>query len=229
MKRFLMAATLIALSSECVRPTWRSQQDSTVKMPRLDETTGALVVDGPVLQALRVAADDFLPPTYKPRACADTQTAFKYFASRRGNVIFVRIEENPSYCGAKYHSLDSGARYAISSDGRILRRVLDGEAETPFESEAHSVRDGGTELIDVTALPGASPPWSAGADAGATEQPSLPPPDGGVPLDAGTTALSAPMELDGGVGADGGTAGPASAPRGASSGPKPSKRPPRKR
>ncbi|KFA91823.1 hypothetical protein [Archangium violaceum] len=54
---------------------------------------------------------------------------------RRGDIIFVYISEDPEYCGRKYPALDSGVKYAISTEGRILRRLLDGQPERPIEPE----------------------------------------------------------------------------------------------
>ena len=86
-------------------------------------------LDGVVLQALVIAANDFVPPSDKARACGDRLEAHRYRVIRKGSTIFVRIEEDPAFCGGGYVSLDSGAKYAISTDGRILRRVVDGEPE----------------------------------------------------------------------------------------------------
>lgn len=59
--------------------------------------------------------------------------AQRYLVSREGNIIFVYIYEDEEYCGGGYLALDSGVKYAISADGRILRRVFDGHPEEPFE------------------------------------------------------------------------------------------------
>jgi hypothetical protein len=115
-------------------------------------------MDGPTFRALRVAADDFFPAWGPPRACIDTPEAYRYHSVRRGEIIYVAILQDPSYCGRTYSSLDSGARYAISIDGRILRRLLGGEPElnTPEDGgfkEGGSTPvflDGGTAEIDVT-------------------------------------------------------------------------------
>jgi hypothetical protein len=180
---------LCAMFLSCVprQDDWRRQQDRTLKVPRFDGTTkSALVIDGPVLQALRIAADDFLPPGRQPRGCEDTQAAYDYEVIREQDIIFVQIAENPRYCGGRFYALDGAVRYAISTDGRILRRVADGEP------------DG----------------WEA-ADAGpATPSTELPvrPDDGGPILDMGVRWdrsltprwLTHEGALDGG-GADGGT------------------------
>ncbi|MFY0564457.1 hypothetical protein ACN28E_11450 [Archangium lansingense] len=140
-------------------------------------------IDGPTLRALQVAVSDFFPGWGPPRACIDTPEAHKYYAVRRGERIYVAILQDPSYCGREHSSLDSGVRYAISVDGLILRRLLDGEPEldTPgdggFEegsSEPVSL-DGGTPAIDVTVPPEARTSFPVSASGGS------PPPDGGTP------------------------------------------------
>jgi hypothetical protein len=60
-----------------------------------------------------------MPCRFKPQA-----HTFRF--TRRGDVIFVYVNEDLAYCGRTTHALDSGAKYAISKEGRILRRVLDG-------------------------------------------------------------------------------------------------------
>lgn len=90
-------------------------------------------LEGVVLRAVMIAANDFLPPSAKERDCGDRQEAQRYRVIRQGSIIFVRIDEDSSFCGGGYVSLDSGAKYAISTDGRILRRVVDGEPEGPWE------------------------------------------------------------------------------------------------
>jgi hypothetical protein len=72
----------------------------------------------------------------KERSCGNRQEAQRYRVIRQGNIIFVRIDEDTAFCGGGYLSLDSGAKYAISTDGRILRRLVDGEPEEPFTAQA---------------------------------------------------------------------------------------------
>jgi len=88
-------------------------------------------VDGAVLRAILIAANDFLAPVTERTPCADRPEAHRYRFMRQGDVIFVRINEDLAYCGRKTGALDSGASYAISLDGRILRRALDAGPEEP--------------------------------------------------------------------------------------------------
>jgi hypothetical protein len=55
--------------------------------------------------------------------------AHTYRFIRQGDIIFIYIEEDLKYCGRQYPALDSGAKYAISRDGRILRRVIGSQAD----------------------------------------------------------------------------------------------------
>lgn len=127
-------------------PDWYSHQDRSIKMPRFDATTKIdLVIDGATLQAVRVAADDFLPPSSQTRQCSDGQVAHRYEVSRQGDIIFVRISEDPAACGGQGYSLDGAGRYAIHKDGRILRRVLDGDGQGSEEpDDAGQPLDAGT-------------------------------------------------------------------------------------
>jgi hypothetical protein len=146
-------------------------------MLRYDSIFAGTSIDGSTLKAIKVAADDFFS-AYVPRACIDTPEAHRYYAVRRGETIYVAIVQDPAYCGRAYHSLDSGVRYAISVDGRILRRLLDGEPDlnTPADGGAEPViLDGGTATIDVTVPPDARVGFPVSADAG------VPSPDAGTP------------------------------------------------
>jgi len=83
-------------------------------------------LDGHTLQAIRIAANDFLEADPTGLPCESKQTSHKYRALREGDIIFVRIDFKPENCGQTVRMLDAGATYAINVDGRILRRELDG-------------------------------------------------------------------------------------------------------
>ncbi|WP_224362101.1 hypothetical protein [Hyalangium versicolor] len=102
-------------------------QDSNIALPDLDDVAPSDIdLDGYTLQAIRLAADDFLNPDPTDLPCKDKQVSHRYLARRQGDVIFVRIDFKPANCGREFSPLDSGATYAISVDGRILRRAIDG-------------------------------------------------------------------------------------------------------
>jgi hypothetical protein len=135
-------------------------------------------LDGEMLRALVIASNDYLPPDARDLPCADRKEAQFYRVIRQGNVIFVYIHENFAYCGRQYPVRHDGAKYAISTDGRILRRLLGGQPERPIELETPD--DGGRW---ISAEPGVSSvfdydaPWDGGT-APSDAQP-LPPADGG--------------------------------------------------
>lgn len=184
MKTKSLALLLICLSMGCLRHRgWLQHQDSSVGMAGYDSIMAGTPIDGPTLRALQVAASDFFPAWGPPRACIDTPEAHKYYAVRRGEIIYVAILQNPGYCGRAYSSLDSGVRYAISVDGRILRRLLDGEPALEASEDA-GIEDGGSEpvsldggatAIDVTVPPEAKVSFPVLTDGGS------PSPDGGTP------------------------------------------------
>lgn len=171
------------------------QEDTSIAFPHFFEReaiavgtqAGPFELDGETLRALMIAANDFLPPGGKNRACGDKQEAHRYRVIRQGNIVFVRIDEDPAYCGHVGPALDSGAQYAISSDGRILRRLFDGEPAAPSAPESPDAGARGTP-----GEPGVSPTYDAHQsgpspflpqqwqDAGTAPVPSSVP-DGGPP------------------------------------------------
>ena len=136
-------------------------------------------LDGEMLRAVMIAANDFLPPGSKDTSCRNKQEAQRYRVIRQGNIVFVHIYEDHAYCGRSYPALDSGAKYAISLDGRILRRVSDGQPEQAVDVEP---TDGGPRK--TRAEPGVAPaldgiwndpsrPWPPGfQDGGSAEGPA---------------------------------------------------------
>jgi hypothetical protein len=99
--------------------------------------------DGAMLRALMVATNDFLPPDDKRPPCL-SGPALKYRIIRQGEIIFISLYEDLSACGVAYAAADSGAKYAISAEGRILRRVVDGQ---PLESERREAPDAGQHAV----------------------------------------------------------------------------------
>lgn len=145
MRTRILALGLGCVLMGCVQRT-RSvpiENDRSIVFPQFFEQDAIEVgakaepyeLDGVVLRAISLAANDFLPPSAQERPCQDRPEAHRYRVIRKGDIIFVRIDEDAAFCGGGYVSLDSGAKYAISTDGRILRRVVDGEPEGPFEPQ----------------------------------------------------------------------------------------------
>ena len=102
-------------------------QDMSVQLPVFDSALKTDTdLDGQTLQAIRMAADDFLREDPKDTSCASKQSSHRYRALRQGDVIFVRIDYAPERCDQKTRLLDGGATYAVSAAGKLLRRNLDG-------------------------------------------------------------------------------------------------------
>ena len=116
------------------------EEDSSIVFPQFFERAPIKVgasnepyeMDGEVLRALYVASNDFLPSDAKDIPCPQKKEAHHYRVIRRDDIIFVYISEDPEYCGRKYPAFDSGVKYAISTDGRILRRLFDGQPNGPI-------------------------------------------------------------------------------------------------
>jgi hypothetical protein len=158
------------------------EEDLSIVFPRFYEQATVSVgqgsepfeLDGETLRAISVAAQDLLPPVSKSTPCGSRLEARRYRVIRQGSIIFVRIDESPAYCGRMGPSMDSGANYAISTDGRILRRVIDGELD----------RASGLEAVDAGSQGTPAEPGTSGVERfGDGPSPFLPPQwqDAGVP------------------------------------------------
>jgi hypothetical protein len=140
----LLLGLVVALAS-CMRPSGPLavplENDPSLVFPRFFDRTPvgvgkvgqAYELEGVLLQAIMIAAHHRFPKGSEGQPCLRRPEAHRYRVIRRENIIFVRIDSDPDFCGLDYVlSLDSGVTYAISTDGRILRRVFDGE---PVELE----------------------------------------------------------------------------------------------
>jgi hypothetical protein len=173
MQTKILAAVLSLLLSSCARgrcsmvmslfectPQKVLAEEPSIKFPRFYEQDPIKVgtgdrtfeLDGAVLRAVQIAANDFIPPGTENPPCWATQVAHKYRVIRQGDIIFIRIDEDPARCGRQVMALHSGVQYAISPDGRILRRLLDGQPEGLFSPEAPDAGHRG-----VPARPGVVP------------------------------------------------------------------------
>ncbi len=162
------------------------ENDRSIVFPRFFEHSAvevgaggtAFELDGVVLRAVMIAANDFLPPGSRNRPCVQTQEAHRYRVIRQGDILFVRIDDNPEFCGLRYVSLDTGVTYAISAEGRILRRVFDDQPDQPQSLPT----DAGQSVPSRSLAP-------EDHDGGAPSSRSMPPPaaapaaitDGGTP------------------------------------------------
>jgi hypothetical protein len=202
MRQNTLLLTLAVVLSGCMRSPFTAPapvgEDPSIRFPRFSEGEVIRVgsketpydLDGELLRALMVAANDWLPPSSSNPPCHARLEAQHFRVLRQGTIVFVYIDENPAACGRSHPALDSGVKYAISTEGRILRRVRDGqEGEADFGLDTP---DGGRPK--VRAEPGVPPelddvwndparPWPAQwRDGGSGPSPSAPAsaPDGGT-------------------------------------------------
>jgi hypothetical protein len=156
-------------------------------------------VDGATLRALSIALSDFLPSDSSAQPCWSRPESYRYRVIRQENIIYIRIHASPSSCEGKVLMLDSGVRYAISTEGRILRRVFTGE---PSWDLGPAVLDGGPRQEAPSEHRDAGLPELAPVLEALWDEPPLHPqgePDGGrtpapvEPQDGGAQAL------DGGI------------------------------
>jgi hypothetical protein len=196
----LMLMTL----SACLRSPHSSPvpvgNDTSIRFPDFSDRRPIVVgetgvpyqLDGVTLRAIMIAANDYLPPGTREYDCQDLQEAQLYRVIRQGDIIFVSVSFNFSFCKPRAYSLDDGARYAISTDGRILRRLVGIEPDGFPREEPHG------ESIPVPKhLVGASYAEIRAylQDAGVPDA-GVPLADGGVPVPDG--GLAAPPR-DGGT------------------------------
>ena len=168
------------------------EDDRSIVFPRFFERSSVQLgadgqpyeLDGAVLRAVMIAANDFLPPGGKKQPCWKRQEAHRYRIIRQGDIVFVRIDEDLGSCGLQYVSLDTGVTYAIHTDGRILRRVFDGQP--------------GAEPLHPDAFDAGSPGSSPDADVPApVDEPSQQ--DGGSGSVSSSPVPAAPSTPDGGA------------------------------
>lgn len=206
--RTLLAAVLL---SSCLRtpagaPVPEEAEDKSILFPQffselpvvIGEKESPYELDGVTLRAILVAANDYLPASAQPRECWQTQEAQNYRVIRRGDLIFVGITVNPSYCKESVIPLDDGVRYAISLDGRILRRLATGEPDGSrlLSLDAGVGKTSGQpvpqHLVGVLSGPSQIPAqWRKDGGSPASPEPQPPPPqapDAGPPGDGGSPA-----------------------------------------
>jgi hypothetical protein len=166
MPRKMLLMTVVVLSGCARKPAQFStpvQNDKSIIFP-LSVGQGLVEVearkatydllDGEVLRALMVAANDYIPPGISNPPCWARHEALTYRFTRREDIIFVYVGENFAYCGRELRPIHSGAQYAISKDGRILRRIIDG-IDDDHGVWSLKTPDGGT--VTVVTEPGIIP------------------------------------------------------------------------
>lgn len=185
--------------------------DASIRFPhalrspglRLGQIEQRVRMDGAIVQAMMVAARDFIPPHSENFPCWTKPADFLFDVIREGDIIFVVI--SPDYyaqgCELAPAPMDWGAKYAISTNGRILTQINDGYDDGPEWESPPSSPDAGTDedagyrrLYDLSDLdrmdtaPVEDPPfftrpeWQAQHPWPPSRKPRTPSlPDGGTP------------------------------------------------
>lgn len=138
-----------------VFPDFSTQQALSVGAPGT-----VSVLDGTLLRAMVLAADAFLPRDQEGRSCWNRREAWRFRILREGDLAFVRMDADPRACTPGVLLLDGGATYAVRlSDGRILRRLHDGE---PDRTLIPGSPDAGTrDLPSDPSIPVGDTTWGA--------------------------------------------------------------------
>ncbi|NRD55947.1 hypothetical protein [Corallococcus exiguus] len=138
-------------------------EDRTVRFPvSSDADAGVLqagvpvVLDGETLRALTIVSHDLFPLGSAATSCDSRPESYTYRVLRQDGLLFVFVGENPAACGRRFPSLDSGAKYALRPDGRILRRVVDG-VDADDDLRGVMLPDGGVQTVLVPPSQGLLP------------------------------------------------------------------------
>lgn len=133
----LTALLLITCVRSPVSSPPRREYDESIRFPKALDSSGVrlgrsnekLVIDGAIIQAMMIAAQDFIPQNPGKSRCFTKPGDFLYEGLRQDNIIFVQISPDYFSCKSGTGPLDWGAVYAISTDGRILRRAAPEELD----------------------------------------------------------------------------------------------------
>jgi hypothetical protein len=122
----------------------------------LTEQGQSYELDGETFRALRVAANDFMSRDSKEHPCRSRQETHRYQVIPQGDIIFVNVYVDPAACRGQSLTREQSVSYSITTEGRILQRVLmdlpEGSSPPPLP-----MSDGGTPLDGGTSLDGGAP------------------------------------------------------------------------
>ena len=158
MRNLLIWAMLFSSGCSWFSASLPPREDRSIRFPNFHEHLATSVggqgqlfaMDGVTLKAITIAANDFAPSRARQEQCETRQESQRYEVIRQGDIVFVEISANPAACGMKLMMLDGGAKYAIHTDGRILRRLFDGEPEDtqPDAADADGAKSNVTFVPD---------------------------------------------------------------------------------
>ncbi|TQF09919.1 hypothetical protein FJV41_42160 [Myxococcus llanfairpwllgwyngyllgogerychwyrndrobwllllantysiliogogogochensis] len=135
----VLAALLLTLSGGCSYLGYHkreraervpSAEGERVEFP--DSFEGAIDMKGPLVAALEIAMNEFLPPGAKVEArggsevianCLSRRSTYDVLAMAYGDGLFyVSFSPRVERCGLADEILDGGAEYIVDSRGRVVRR-----------------------------------------------------------------------------------------------------------
>lgn len=103
------------------------EEAATVHFP--DSMEKGLQLTGPMMAALKVAMEDYRPPSIKPEKLQPPDSCLARWENIQttvlqasDNLFFIAFAPDLRQCGPGYIVLDAGASYAIDGQGRILSR-----------------------------------------------------------------------------------------------------------
>ena len=140
--RYLSLMSALVLSSclqGAVLPPPQPEEDKSIVFPIFSGVEGAAIgddgklytMDGITLRALMVATHDFLPSNSQRKPCWAGPEGHRYGIIREGDIIFIEIHADYINCERGFGMMDYGVKYAINTDGRILRRIFSGDPDDP--------------------------------------------------------------------------------------------------
>ncbi|WP_044189158.1 hypothetical protein [Hyalangium minutum] len=111
------------------KPIWAHPEEGA-KVQFLNSLEGGTRLTGPMMAALKVAMDDYLPPSVRAEdqkyPAGKCLAQWKYINvtvfQASDDLFFVLFIPDLSHCGPGFIELDAGAEYAIDGKGRILAK-----------------------------------------------------------------------------------------------------------
>lgn len=111
------------------KPTW-AQPEEGAKIQFLNSLEGGTRLTGPMMAALKVAMDDYLPPSVRAEdqkyPAGKCLAQWKYINvtvfQASDDLFFVLFIPDLSNCGPGFIELDAGVEYAVDGKGRILAK-----------------------------------------------------------------------------------------------------------
>ncbi|KFE63204.1 hypothetical protein DB31_2797 [Hyalangium minutum] len=164
-------------------------------------------LDGTTVRALAIATQDFFSSSGQGKECWQNAGGHRYELFQQEGITFVHISADLVNCWQEFAPMDYGVTYAISAEGRILRRISSGEPDDPYrlpvlDSGGATVpqdkdlsgmlgsTSGSSHIaIPLSWLDGGSPPPRGAFVPSSSIPDGGPRPDGGLPSEAGSSPL----------------------------------------